>query len=147
MHGLPNRFESTKADPSGDGLTSSLNLSRYTNRDYSELKAALQPYYEKMLSLMDPFELSAAEQQDSALVRKVKGIFFAHMDSMIPVKFAFVKVHPSSMVSLETLSDLIRDSRWLKEVNQNFNGLSPELKASVMVRRLVNAFRSAIRWL
>lgn len=96
---------------------------------------------------MDPFELSAAEQQDSALVRKVKGIFFAHMDSMIPVKFAFVKVHPSSMVSLETLSDLIRDSRWLKEVNQNFNGLSPELKASVMVRRLVNAFRSAIRWL
>ncbi|MET0571973.1 MAG: TlpA disulfide reductase family protein, partial [Pedobacter agri] len=119
-----------------DTLRHSINTGTPLNLDYGELKAALQPYYEKSLTLKDPFELSPTEQLDTAFVRKVKSIFFTHMDSMVPVRFAFIKAHPSSMVSLETLSDLVRDSRWLDEVEQSFKALSPELKASVIGREI-----------
>lgn len=127
--GTSNLLVRSNCGKAADTLRHSINTGTPLNRDYGELKAALQPYHERTLALKAPSELSANEQLDTALVRKVKRIFFAHMDSMVPVRFAFVKSHPSSLLSLEALNDLVRDSRWLDEVEQNFKGLSPELKA------------------
>ncbi|RDC55166.1 AhpC/TSA family protein [Pedobacter chinensis] len=115
---------------SPDTLRHSMNSGTPLNRDYAVLKRTLQPYFEKMLTLRDPSELSEEEKKDTALVVRLKREYHSHLDSMVPVQFAFINQHPYSYVSLVTLRDLIRDSRWLKDVESSFNGLSSELKSS-----------------
>ena len=92
------------------------------------LKAALQSSFEKMLTLRNPSELNENEKRDTALVKRLKREYRNHLDSMVPIRFTFISEHPHSYVSLVTLKDLVRDSRWLINVERSFNRLSPELK-------------------
>lgn len=117
---------------SSDTLRNSTNTGTPLNMEYDELRIALQPYFDKMTTMRDPYELSLQEQEDEALVARLKSIYHAHLDSMVPVQFSFVDKHPSSYVSLVTLGELIRDSRWIERVEDSFNNLSSILKASVL---------------
>ncbi|NRF40682.1 AhpC/TSA family protein [Pedobacter foliorum] len=117
---------------SSDTLRHSANAGTPLNTDYDELRAALRPYFDKLTTLRDPYELSDQEQKDKALVARLKSIYHNQVDLMVPVQFSFVDKHPSSYVSLVTLSELIRDSRWIDKVEGSFSKLSPELKSSVL---------------
>lgn len=117
---------------SPDTLCHSINAGTPLNMDYDELRAALQPHSDKMKTLRDPSELSVQEQKDTTLVARLKSIYHTHLDSMVPVQFSFVDKHPSSYVSLVTLNELVRDSRWIEKVERRFNSLSSGLKASVL---------------
>jgi peroxiredoxin len=117
---------------SSDTLRHSTNAGTPLNMDYDELRAALRPYFDKMAAMRDPYELSAQEQKDKALVARLKSIYHTQLDSMVPVQFSFVDKHRSSYVSVVTLNELIRDSRWIDKVESSFSRLSPELKISVM---------------
>jgi peroxiredoxin len=117
---------------SSDTLRHSINSGTPLNIDYDELRTALQPYFDKMVTMRDPYELSVQEQKDTALVVRLKRVYHTHLDSMVPVQFSFADKHPSSYVSLVTLNGLVRDSRWIERVERSFDKLSPELKSSVL---------------
>lgn len=90
---------------SSDTLCHSISAGTPLDIDYDELRAALKPYEQNLR---------------------------AQPDLMVPVRLSFVDKHPSSYVSLVTLSELIRDSRWLDKVEGSFNKLSARLKTSVL---------------
>jgi thiol-disulfide isomerase/thioredoxin len=117
---------------SADTLLHVTNSGTPLNEDYAQLAAALLPFNEKGRLLRDPFNLSATELKDTAFVAAVTKKVVDHSASMVPVKFAFIDAHPTSFVSLITLSELVRDSKNLREVDQRFSRLSPSLRNSAV---------------
>ena len=121
-----------------DTLRHSINSGTSLNRDYAELKAELQPYYEKMLTLPDPANLTTEEKKDTAMANQIRREYHSNRDLIVPKQFDFVTRHPSSYVSLITLKELVRDSRWLKQVENCFNNLTPELKSYQVGKEIAN---------
>ncbi len=119
-----------------DTLRHSINSGTALNRDYAVLKGALQPYFENMLTLRDPSELTPEEKRDTAFVSRIRREFHSQLDAMVPVQLNFVNEHPTSYVSLITLKELVRDSRWLKQVDSSFSTLSPQIKSSVLGKEI-----------
>jgi len=117
---------------SADTLLHAVNSGTPLNEDYAELAAALLPFNEKGRTLRDPSSLNATELKDTAFVAAVTKKVVDHSASMVPVKFAFIDSHLSSFVSLITLSELVRDSKNLKEVDERFSRLSPLLRNSTV---------------
>jgi peroxiredoxin len=115
---------------SADTLLHAKNSGTPLNKDYAELAAALLPFNEKGRTLRDPSSLNATELKDTAFVAAVTKKVVDHSASMVPVKFAFIDSHLSSFVSLTTLSELVRDSKNLREVDERFSRLSPLLRIS-----------------
>ncbi|TCD00283.1 AhpC/TSA family protein [Pedobacter frigidisoli] len=115
---------------SKDTLLNSVVTGTQSNVDNSELKALLKPFLDKGKLLTDPYKITSSEMNDTAFVTKVKTQWYDYINSMIPLKLSFVKAHPSSFVSLLTLSEIIKDSKWLPEVESSYAKLSPKLQSS-----------------
>ncbi|MBB2148307.1 redoxin domain-containing protein [Pedobacter sp. LMG 31462] len=122
--------EITLASP--DTLLNAVVFGTKSNDDNSELSAILAPFTSKRRMLKDPDELTEAELKNPVLVAETKKKLHEYLDFMVPGKFKFINSHPSSFVSLVTLSELVRDSRWLSKVESSFFKLSPELQSSTL---------------
>ena len=122
---------------SKDTLLNSEVTGTPSNEDNSELKVLLHPFLEKSKLLNDPLTLTAEDKKDTALVVKAKMDWYNYTNSMVPIKLKFAKTHPSSFVSLVTLSEIIKDSYWLDEVQLAYAALDPELMSSALGNSLM----------
>lgn len=122
---------------SPDTLLNSVNSGTPLNTDYTELVSDLRPLLNQRRSMKSPSDLNEKELKDSALVKKITRAWQSNSNEMVPIKFKFVEQHLKSLVSLDLLNELIRDSRWHGKVDSLFTKLSPELQISVL-GKLVN---------
>ena len=122
---------------SNDTLLNSVVTGTQSNVENSELKALLKPFVDKSKSLTDPLKLTSENMKDAALVARSKMEWYEYINSMIPLKLNFVKAHPSSFVSLLTLSEIVKDSKWLSEVESCYLLLSPTLQSSPIGKALM----------
>ncbi|QDW26062.1 AhpC/TSA family protein [Pedobacter sp. KBS0701] len=111
---------------SPDTLNNSIISGTPLNNDYAKLHAALKSLKEKKIK--DPGKLSAEELKDTALVNLIKAKAQTAYYETFPIQFSFVDKHPNSYVSLLTLSQIARTSKYLPRVAKSFAKLSIELK-------------------
>lgn len=113
---------------SPDTLLNSVNSGTQLNADYAKLVAQLRPLVNKRRTMKSPSDLRNGELKDTAVVKKITAAWHANSDEMVPIKFSFIAQHPKSLVSLDLLKELIRDSRWQEKVETLFNKITPEGK-------------------
>ncbi|MFC3562449.1 redoxin domain-containing protein [Pedobacter jamesrossensis] len=110
---------------SADTLSNSTISGTPSNNDYAELLAALDPLNKQIKKLKD----SNKELKDTALLKLNKTKLETAYYDTFPVQFNFIANHPDSYVSLLTLGNMARNSKFLPQVEQSFTNLNPDLKA------------------
>jgi len=100
---------------SADTLYNSINSGQPLNNDYALLLKSIKPCLDQLILTKLPVDLAHQDQIN---------------ETVVSLKFKFIKEHPRSFVSLQTLSELIRDSKWLHDAAPYFDLLSNELKGS-----------------
>lgn len=111
---------------SPDTLNNSIISGTPLNNDYAKLYAALKPLYNKREKLSDPDNLNP---KDTTLLNRNQTKMIAVNDEITAIQFSFINTHPNSYVSLLTLSQLARNSKYLSQAEQSLNKLSTALKA------------------
>lgn len=77
------------------------------NNDNAELRVALMPLIKKLSSIKDIDELTPEQQADLTITNPIKAAIDSITKLMDPIKFAFIKSHPDSYVSLLTLDKMV----------------------------------------
>lgn len=114
---------------SPDTLINSVGAGTPLNVDQTELAALLRPLEDERRRLPDPDKFSHEQLKDTALVAAAREkILQNHLAGFAP-RFAFIRKHPDSFVSLVTLASLSRNSRFLPETEAVYALLNDKLKA------------------
>lgn len=117
---------------SPDTLKHSRSSGTAVNEDFAKLNTMLMPILDRLSTMQDPTELNAAQKKDSAYVSRITREFLSVLDALTEAKFKFVEQQPSSLVSLVTLDELVKDTKRLKQVEAAYVKLPVALKTSEM---------------
>jgi len=121
---------------SPDTLNNTLISGTPLNDDYAKLNNALKPVAEKRKKLKDLNQLSAEELKDTAFVNLIKANAVDAYYEAFPIQFKFINEHPNSYVSLLTLAEMARSSKYIPQVAQSFAKLSATLKKMPEARKI-----------
>jgi peroxiredoxin len=112
-----------------DSLRNAAITGTSINRDYTDLNIALQRLTPKSRAIGDYFDaLTPAQQEDPNIIADVRAKTKVVDDQMAPIKFAFIKTHPNSYISLVTLQRMVNNAEIL-QVEQAYNGLTSTAKS------------------
>jgi len=117
---------------SPDTLKHSKSSGSPVNDDHAQLNAVLMPILDRLSAMQDPTELSEEKKKDSAYVASVTREYLSILKEMDEAKFKFIAQKPSSLVSLVALNELVKNTKWLKPVEEAYLKLPGALKASEM---------------
>ena len=100
------------------------------NLDYAELVNELWPYSNKLARISKDFDaLPAAEQKKVDRIAANRIAYYNVLNQMAPVRFAFIKRHRDSYISLETLKDMLNQAD-VNSIDSAYQSLSARLKNS-----------------
>jgi len=120
-----------------DSVKSAIVSGTSTNNDNTKLSVKLKVFNDQMEALNNEYtKLSPEQMQDPSLVAKLREKAMKIAAEMTPVSLAFAKENPKSFVSLMTLAQLSGNAEVAGEVAIVFEGLSPELKSSIIGKRV-----------
>jgi peroxiredoxin len=114
------------------------------NNDNAELRLALMPLIKKLSSIKDIDELTPEQQADLTITNPIKAAIDSITKLMDPIKFAFIKSHPDSYVSLLTLDRMVNHAD-LSPVADAYNSLSVANKTSALGKAMEITINSARR--
>lgn len=113
-----------------DSLKNSSITGTFLNKDAGELRLALKALQQRIEIANVTFDaLSADKQADVNTVADLRANLKVINSKMDPIRFAFIKAHPGSYISLATLNSMINNAD-IVGVEQAYNGLSPYIKES-----------------
>lgn len=112
------------------------------NKDNTELRLALMPLTKKLSSIKDIDELTPEQQADLTITNPIKAAIDSIFKLMDPIKFAFIKSHPDSYVSLLTLDRMVNHAD-LSLVANAYNSLSVTNKTSDLGKTMGATINSA----
>lgn len=120
-----------------DSLSRAPVLGTPTNADYTTLRDALLPIEQKYKKQVDNFEaLTPAQKADINNVAAIRAVNKQLNKEMEPVKFAFIKAHPNSYISLVTLNELARNVNISDEVNDAYLNLALAIRQTTLGQSL-----------
>jgi len=100
------------------------------NEDYAELVNELRPYRKKLGKISEDFDaLPPEEQKKVDRIAVTRMAYYNVLSQMAPVKFAFIKQHPDSYISLATLKDMLNQAD-INSIDSAYKNLSNQLKNS-----------------
>ncbi|WP_343533906.1 TlpA disulfide reductase family protein [Pedobacter sp.] len=117
---------------SPDTLKHSIPSGTPVNEDFAQLNVLLMPFLDQLSAMQDPTEISEEKKKDSAYVSRVTREYLSVLKEMDEAKFKFIAQKPSSLVSLVALNELVKNTKWLKRVEEAYLKLPVALKASGM---------------
>jgi peroxiredoxin len=113
------------------------------NKDNTELELALRPLTKKHRIIIDRYDaLTPQQQADVTFTDPIKVAIDAILKQMEPIKFAFIKSHPGSYISLLTLNQMLNHAD-LPLVAGAYNLLSVANKTSVLGKAMGITINSA----
>ena len=116
-----------------DSLKSSVVGGTSTNVDNTKLKVMLQALTEQEKALNEQYATyTKAQKEDEVMMGALISKFDAVKKQKTPVYLNFIKQNPNSQISLMQLYTLAGNEDGIKEVEDAYLSLSPELKASKM---------------
>lgn len=121
---------------SPDTLKHSKPSGTSVNRDLAELNSLVVPILDRLSAMQDPTELSVEKKKDSAYVSQVLREYLLVLKEMDEAKFKFIEQRPSSLVSLVTLNELVKNTKWLARIENAYLRLPVALKSSEMGKYL-----------
>jgi peroxiredoxin len=117
-----------------------------TNEDLMILTAQLKDLQHKRIKILTDFDAVSPEQQKD--VNKI----FAFREKlrvinkeMEPIKFAFIKDHPGSYISLVTLSELKHEAGLVQKVEEAYAVLTPAVKETPLGKSLGQAIAASVK--
>ena len=136
----------------GDILVSTQDSLKYAaiegtslNKDNTELELALRPLTKKYGIITDKYDaLTPQQQADVMFTDPINVATNAILKQMEPIKFAFIKSHPDSYVSLLTLDRMVNHAD-LSPVVDAYNSLSVTNKTSEVGKAMGATINSAKR--
>jgi thiol-disulfide isomerase/thioredoxin len=131
---------------SPDSLMRAIVSGTSTNADMMALSAIMKPLQAEYLKLVSGFEaLNAEQQKDITTVANFRRKRQALLSQMEPVKYAFIKAHPASYVSLVAVGELKRFDAPVALVASAFNLLTPAVKETPVGKKLSGDIAAAIK--
>jgi peroxiredoxin len=115
---------------SPDSLKNSVISGTINNEDHFKLKTALRSLQQQYIKVNDEFDaLTPAQQKNIDKVAEMREKLRKINSDMAPIKFAFIKSHPGSHVSLVTLRQMINSAN-IYDVEQAYNNLTKNARES-----------------
>lgn len=100
------------------------------NRDFTELRDPLRPFYKQLVQLSDSFDALPAEKQKyPEQIAANRIAYYRIKDQMAPLQFSFINKHPGSYISLVTLQGMLNQID-INAVDNAYQSLSVALKTS-----------------
>lgn len=121
---------------SPDTLKHSKPSGTFVNEDLAKLNSLVMPILDRLSAMQDPTELSEEKKKDSTYVSRVLREYLSVLQEMDEAKFKFVEQKPSSLVSLVTLNELSKNTKWLERIENAYLKLPVALKSSEMGKSL-----------
>jgi len=113
------------------------------NKDNTELGLILRPLTKKLIAVSDKYDaLTPQQQADVTFTDPIKVATDAILKQMEPIKFAFIKSHPGSYVSLLTLDRMVNHAD-LPLVADAYSSLSIANKTSALGKAIETTINSA----
>jgi peroxiredoxin len=113
------------------------------NKDNTELELALKPLTKKHSAIADKYDtLTPQQQEDVTFTDPIKVATDAILKQMEPIKFAFIKSHPDSYISLLTLNRMVNHADF-SLVADAYNSLSVANKISALGKTMEATINSA----
>lgn len=113
------------------------------NKDNTELELALKPLTKKYRIIADKYDtLTPQQQADVTFTDPIKVATDAILKQMEPIKFAFIKSHPDSYISLLTLDRMVNHADF-SLVADAYNSLSVANKTSALGKTMEATINSA----
>ncbi|MFI5139434.1 MAG: DUF4369 domain-containing protein [Sphingobacteriales bacterium] len=122
---------------SPDSLHHAVISGTSANMDYMVLSADLKDLLQKGIKIKTDFDALTPEQQKdvnfiSAFRKKLRDVNKA----MEPIRFAFIKDHPGSYISLVTLSELTNNAELSSKIEGAYKRLTPYIKETRLGKSL-----------
>jgi peroxiredoxin len=136
----------------GDILVTTLDSLKYAaiagsplNKDNTELDLALRPLNKKYRIITDKYDaLTPQQQADVTFTDPINVATNVILKQMEPIKFAFIKSHPDSYISVLTLDRMVNHAD-LSPVADAYNSLSVANKTSALGKAMEITINSARR--
>ena len=128
-----------------DSLRKSTITSRYVNNDHREITALVQPFMDKIVVLRNKAMALAEEQRKGAEGQALDKEYRIWIDSITAVRSRFVRSHPASFISLETLNSMAGTSMQYHITAPLFQLLTKEIKQTPLGKDFSARLETAAR--
>lgn len=120
--------EGTTIIDSKDSLKNGIIRGTSLNNTFQLLKNRLMPLKKKLLSIKDPDFFNAEEKSDTALVNLHSRLIVENTYKIYDQQLAFAKEFPDSYLSLNLITDIAKDNKYIYKAEEIFHSLSDSLK-------------------
>jgi thiol-disulfide isomerase/thioredoxin len=111
-----------------DSLRNSTVQSKSVNADYQQLEKATSPWLKRLIELRTKAMTTSPEERKTPAFAALEKEYAASIDSMEAIRIRFVKAHPASFMSLESINVIAGNTMQFRKTAPLFETLSPALK-------------------